>query len=179
MPAEEKKKDAKAKWRRVKVCLPALEGAKTLARTGPKEPLRVFVRVAKHVSKVGRWWPASTLQERAEQIGSRSPRASTTNQTPAPGSQPRENKKAKYLGGKGSVAQWWARWPSGLKVVSLAPCGVEYDFKIIGCLAQRASLGLSQSHHAGFANTHAHIQTGLKTLLWQNLPFPLPTKLHV
>ena len=75
MPAEEKKKDAKAKWRRVKVCLPALEGAKTLARTGPKEPLRVFVRVAKHARKVGGWWPVWTLQERPEHIGSRALRA--------------------------------------------------------------------------------------------------------
>jgi hypothetical protein len=39
MHAEEKKKDAEAKWRLVKVCLPAGQGAKHMHEQDPESPL--------------------------------------------------------------------------------------------------------------------------------------------
>ena len=95
-------------------------------------------------------------------------------QTPAPGSQPRENRKAKFSGGKGSVAQWLACASSDSTVIpvrdtnsKMACCLVRSLGSAIMCFSWSAFVYLSQSHHAGFANTH----TGLKTLLWHNLPF--------
>ena len=64
----------------------------------------------------------------------------------------RENKKAKFFGGKGPEAQWLACWASGLKITSSIAGGV-------CCFAQplasasmwfswSAFFCLSQSHHA-------------------------------
>ena len=63
MPAEEKKKDAEAKWRRVNFSFPAGQGAKRLARTGPKEPL-MGLHTSCKACQGGGWWPGWSLQER-------------------------------------------------------------------------------------------------------------------
>ena len=93
----------------------------------------------------------------------RAPSARNPNpgQTPAPGSQPRENRKAKFSGGKGSVAQWLACASSDSTVIpvrdtnsKMACCLVRSLGSGSMCFSWSAFVCLSQSHHAGFANTH-------------------------
>ena len=73
---------------------------------GPKEP-RIGPRTGCETCQAG--WRVMACLDPSGDIGSRAPaRNHNPGQTPAPGSQPRENKKALLFGGKRLVAQWSA-----------------------------------------------------------------------
>ena len=87
----------------------------------------------------------------------------------------RENKKAKFFGGKGPEAQWLACWSSGLKITSSVAGGV-------CCFAQplasasmwfswSAFFCLSQSHHAWILSGLEAVQACAKKSEPENLFF--------
>ena len=65
------------------------------------------------------FWDREKLFFHSAWLGPRNPH--NPGQTPAPGSQPRESKKAKFSEGKGPGAQWLAYRPSHPKVMSSNP----------------------------------------------------------